>query len=148
MRIPMQNWWVAILGGTLLLASIVVAQERSGAVLAIPDEERKRANPVPATAESIDNGKLLFSSQCAMCHGANGDGSGSQKIADPQVAARDASWAPDGSKVAFVIDSPRFANRTHVAVHDVAMRRVSYNDRESPLGVHLRRLGTHFKQPV
>ncbi len=66
---------------------------------------------------------------------ANYDGSGSQKISDPQVVARDVSWAADGSKVAFVINSPRFTNRTHVAVHDVATGRISYNDRESPLGV-------------
>lgn len=42
----------------------------------IPAAEKDRKNPVPATADSIENGKLLFSSQCTMCHGSTGDGSG------------------------------------------------------------------------
>jgi mono/diheme cytochrome c family protein len=42
----------------------------------IPDAEKRRRNPVPASNESIDHGKMLFASQCAMCHGANGDGKG------------------------------------------------------------------------
>ncbi len=80
-------------------------------------------------------GERLSFSRGPELYVANYNGSGSQKISDPQVAARDANWAADGSKVAFVINSPRFANRTHVAVHDVATGRISYSDRESPLGV-------------
>jgi len=46
------------------------------AQVTIPEAERLRQNPVPATTESIENGKLMFSSQCTMCHGKSGDGSG------------------------------------------------------------------------
>lgn len=42
----------------------------------IPDEARKLENPFPADEESIEYGKLIYSSQCTLCHGATGDGSG------------------------------------------------------------------------
>ena len=42
----------------------------------IPGEEAKRENPVKPTDESIATGKRLFTTQCAMCHGAEGDGKG------------------------------------------------------------------------
>ena len=42
----------------------------------IPVEEAQRPNPVKATAGSIVEGKNLFRTQCAMCHGAAGDGKG------------------------------------------------------------------------
>jgi mono/diheme cytochrome c family protein len=51
-------------------------QEPPAAEFKIPPEEAKRANPVKADASSIAQGKRLFSSQCAMCHGENGNGKG------------------------------------------------------------------------
>jgi len=42
----------------------------------IPPEEAKRENPVKPTAASIADGKHVFASQCAMCHGKDGDGKG------------------------------------------------------------------------
>jgi mono/diheme cytochrome c family protein len=45
-------------------------------VTVIPEAERNRPNPIPATPESIESGKDLYSSQCAMCHGAAGNGKG------------------------------------------------------------------------
>jgi mono/diheme cytochrome c family protein len=45
-------------------------------VTVIPEAERNRPNPVAATPESIESGKSLYSSQCAMCHGVAGDGKG------------------------------------------------------------------------
>lgn len=42
----------------------------------IPEEAKKVVNPVPASAAAIENGKLIYTSQCAMCHGATGDGKG------------------------------------------------------------------------
>jgi mono/diheme cytochrome c family protein len=44
--------------------------------LVIPAAERNRKSPIAATPEAIAAGKGLFSSQCAMCHGARGDGKG------------------------------------------------------------------------
>jgi mono/diheme cytochrome c family protein len=34
------------------------------------------ANPVPADARSLDNGRKLYQINCAVCHGANGSGAG------------------------------------------------------------------------
>ena len=43
----------------------------------IPREARDRVNPVLADEGSLERGGMLFSSQCTMCHGAAGDGTGS-----------------------------------------------------------------------
>ena len=46
------------------------------------EEERSRAtteiikNPYPITASGLENGKLLYNIQCAICHGEKGDGAG------------------------------------------------------------------------
>lgn len=47
----------------------------------IPPEESKRENPLKGSPGTVDQGRRLFASQCAMCHGANGDGKGD--LAEP-----------------------------------------------------------------
>jgi len=42
----------------------------------IPPEEAKRENPVKPTPTSIADGKRAYATQCAMCHGKDGDGKG------------------------------------------------------------------------
>lgn len=42
----------------------------------VPPEEAQRSNPVKASSASVAEGKNLFSTQCAMCHGTGGDGKG------------------------------------------------------------------------
>ena len=42
----------------------------------IPVEDAQRANPVKPTESSIAAGGKFYSSQCAMCHGKDGDGKG------------------------------------------------------------------------
>ena len=42
----------------------------------ITPEEAAIKNPLQPTDENIQLGKSLFESQCAMCHGVNGDGKG------------------------------------------------------------------------
>lgn len=44
--------------------------------LVIPEEEKTRKNPIPTSPESTELGGRLFSSQCVMCHGKEGDGKG------------------------------------------------------------------------
>jgi mono/diheme cytochrome c family protein len=44
--------------------------------LVIPEADSNRPNPVPNVPEAIEAGKSLYASQCAMCHGASGDGKG------------------------------------------------------------------------
>lgn len=46
------------------------------APLVIPEEDKNRKNPIPANDESLEVGRKLFASQCALCHGAKGDGKG------------------------------------------------------------------------
>jgi mono/diheme cytochrome c family protein len=40
----------------------------------ITPEDVARKNPVKLTTNSVERGKKVFASQCAMCHGAKGDG--------------------------------------------------------------------------
>ncbi len=43
---------------------------------AITDEDRNRKNPVDFTELTVERGRKLFESQCAMCHGEKADGKG------------------------------------------------------------------------
>ncbi len=52
------------------------ATSQPSAQYTIPVEAARRPNPVKATPESIAEGKKLYGYDCAMCHGANGDGKG------------------------------------------------------------------------
>jgi len=76
-----------IIAVTLLVCLTLLAQqpplEKKGqdatpmpAEFRVPPEDAKKQNPVKPTEGSIAEGKHLFTSQCAMCHGAEGDGKG------------------------------------------------------------------------
>ena len=49
-------------------------QSSSAAEYKIPPEAAAKANPVKPTAESLAKAKKLYAIDCAMCHGAKGDG--------------------------------------------------------------------------
>lgn len=49
---------------------------QSAAEFTIPPEETKRENPVKPTPPSIAEGRKMYMTQCAMCHGKEGDGKG------------------------------------------------------------------------
>ncbi len=68
---------------TFFLAALHAAQQppttqktASTAYAAIPAEAAKQANPVKPSPESIARAKKWWTIDCAMCHGANGDGKG------------------------------------------------------------------------
>jgi mono/diheme cytochrome c family protein len=42
--------------------------------LAVPDDVRDRRNPVPASAEALEDGLAHFADHCAICHGNDGSG--------------------------------------------------------------------------
>ena len=42
----------------------------------ITEEDKARKNPVKYTTVSVERGKKIYKTQCAMCHGDNGDGKG------------------------------------------------------------------------
>jgi mono/diheme cytochrome c family protein len=44
--------------------------------LMIPKDAHERENPVPHIEKAITMGRNLYASQCAMCHGAKGEGRG------------------------------------------------------------------------
>lgn len=63
----------------------------------VPAAEKNKKNPVPPSAESISNGRTLFTTQCTMCHGPKGDGKGDLAVrlkmsvpsfTDPRTQAR------------------------------------------------------------
>ncbi len=63
------------------------------------------------------------------------NGANATKIADPQFNPRNAVWSPDATKIAFEIQSQDYANVTHVAIHDVATGRISFDAQRQPLGM-------------
>ncbi len=56
-------------------------------------EDSARKNPIRFTDFSVDKGKKLFATQCAMCHGKNADGKG-----DPDFLAEIKATPPDLTK--------------------------------------------------
>ena len=60
----------------ILVAGLAPATQGASKPLMIPSAAKKMLNPVPPSEESIENGLLLYSSQCAMCHGKSGAGDG------------------------------------------------------------------------
>ena len=65
--------------GTLFLPSFLAGQETEPVNQQdwkITSEEAARENPVEPEEETLQEGKVLFDSQCAMCHGKTGDGKG------------------------------------------------------------------------
>ncbi len=73
-----------VLPALFLFAIPVVAQQQPSktpaqnapSYAAIPVEAAKEQNPVKSSAESLARAKKWWSLDCAMCHGANGDGKG------------------------------------------------------------------------
>lgn len=54
----------------------------------IPADAVHQVNPVKATPESIAQGKKYYGYDCAMCHGANGDGKGDVAV-DEKLKLKD-----------------------------------------------------------
>lgn len=52
------------------------APQKTNAYAAMPVEAAKQQNPVKSSPESLARGKKWWTIDCAMCHGANGDGKG------------------------------------------------------------------------
>ena len=69
-------------------AAQTAAATGSAAQSAIPPEAAKQANPVKPGAESLARGKKDYGFDCAMCHGANGDGKGDLAV-DMKLSLKD-----------------------------------------------------------
>jgi len=79
-----------------LFAGLIVSsqEKKEAAEFKVPPEEAKRANPIKPEAASIAAGHHQYASQCAMCHGKDGDGKGD--LAEPmKLKMRD--WKDAGA---------------------------------------------------
>jgi mono/diheme cytochrome c family protein len=98
-----------VVAGAIAVTAALIAQEQPAAPtpapaptpgpLVVPAAAKTIPNPVPASAESLELGRTLFASQCALCHGKTGDGRG--------------DFAPQlGAKVPDLTDPARMNART------------------------------------
>ena len=79
-----------------MLTFALVAQEPAAppkatavaATATVPADAAQMANPVKATPEALARGKKIYGYDCAMCHGANGDGKG-ELVADMKLSLKD-----------------------------------------------------------
>lgn len=78
------NRFTLVLPALCFFAIPVVAQQQpskapaqnASSYAAIPVEAAKAQNPVKSSPESLTRAKKWWALDCAMCHGANGDGKG------------------------------------------------------------------------
>jgi mono/diheme cytochrome c family protein len=76
------SFLIALLALSLLLFAFALPAQQNQAAAktpsysAIPVEAAKQANPVKSSPESLDRARKWWGLDCAMCHGANGDGKG------------------------------------------------------------------------
>ena len=77
---------LAVVCAFLFSAGALLAQTASSDPCSNPAEAKNLVNPVKPTAESIAQGKKYYGYDCAMCHGATGNGKGEvptdEKLAD------------------------------------------------------------------
>jgi len=67
---------LAILFVFFFFAAALLGQNTSSDSCSNPAAVAKMVNPVKPTAESLAQGKKYYGYDCAMCHGATGDGKG------------------------------------------------------------------------
>jgi mono/diheme cytochrome c family protein len=82
------------LGSSIFLPAVFAqdkpkdAQAAPAAEFKIPPEDAKKTNPGKNDASAIADGKKLYSSQCYLCHGKDGDGKG-ELAQDMKLTLRD-----------------------------------------------------------
>lgn len=78
--VKLSRAFLLLLGAVLVMAPAVHAQaapaQGKKPECKVPEEAAKLANPVKAEAGSIREGRRMFETQCALCHGKAGDGKG------------------------------------------------------------------------
>lgn len=88
----LKPWLVisTLLFSTLLVLAISPLQQAASAQApaAIPADAAKMTNPVTPTAESQTRAKKIYGYDCALCHGANGNGKG-DVVADLKLTLKD-----------------------------------------------------------
>ncbi len=79
-----------VLPGLLLFAALLLAASAQppAPALAIPADPAGLVNPVKPTPESLARARKMYGFDCAMCHGANGNGKG-DLVDDMKLKLRD-----------------------------------------------------------
>ena len=72
----------------LLFASSLQQATPGPAPTVVPAEAARMTNPFKPTADSMAHAKKVYGYDCALCHGANGDGKG-DAVADLKLKMRD-----------------------------------------------------------
>ena len=83
---------------------------------------------------SPDGSRVLYQRSGGLI-GARYDGSSSQWVARSRYEPGNARWSPDGRRIAFEVQSPRFGNITHLAIYEYATGIITVRDDEKPLGL-------------
>ena len=75
--------------------------------LVIAEADRNRKAPFPATAASVQAGRQIYESQCAMCHGLSGNGKGDLavrlKFEMPDFTKRDTQKARTDGEFFYIL---------------------------------------------
>jgi mono/diheme cytochrome c family protein len=80
--------FVLLLLPLLMPMALAPQQPTETAAAAIPADAAQMVNPVKPTPESLARAKKMYGYDCAMCHGANGDGKG-DLVADMKLSLKD-----------------------------------------------------------
>jgi mono/diheme cytochrome c family protein len=65
-----------------------IAAPTAAAAAVVPPDAAKMVNPLKGTPESLAKAKKMYGYDCAMCHGATGDGKG-ELVADMKLSLKD-----------------------------------------------------------
>lgn len=79
---------LSILPAALLFAFLPQQQPAAPADQPMPADAATLTNPVTPTADSQAHAKMIYGIDCAMCHGANGNGKG-DLVADMHLTVKD-----------------------------------------------------------
>jgi len=72
----------------MLLFGVLLQQPAAPPAPSVPADAATLVNPVKPTAESQAHAKKMYGYDCAMCHGAKGDGKG-ELVADMKLTLKD-----------------------------------------------------------
>ena len=70
-----------------------------------PAETTRQKNPYAGQSEAVAEGSKLFATNCASCHGPNGQGTGNEVIRIPMHQSGRASGAYEDFVTGFVVDN-------------------------------------------
>ena len=73
---------------SVLLLALLPQEQTPPPDKPMPADAKTMTNPVTPTAESMAHAKMMYGIDCAMCHGANGNGKG-DLVADMQLSMKD-----------------------------------------------------------